>query len=472
MVDSTPISPATLITRISHVVPDALHITELYFQVPLDHANPQGRQLRLFGRLVRKDDRPIIPLTPDEIEARDKKPYLVYLEGGPGFGIPEPQNLSFTRYALSKGYQLLLLDYRGTGVSSPVDARIVSLNQDTPQGQADYLSFFRADNIVKDLEAVRQTLLPSPSSTWSIFGQSFGGFVCLTYLSFYPSSLREVFITGGLAPIKRTALEVYTALFKKVIERNEAYYNKYPEDIVRVKTITKHLIDNDPPRKLPGGGTFTLERFLSFGIGFGQHGGLDSVHTLILRLFTELTNQKDFTVATLQAAEKQIPLDANPIYAFLHEPIYCNGPGQSADFAAFRAGQALPQYTWLNKEQQKSFITSSDEPIYFTGEMIFPSYYESFYNLRYVTKAAEILAKKNDWPELYDIEQLQKNEVPVYAVSYVDDIYVDFVFARETARTVKGIKVYETNQMYHNALRAKTDEVIQKLFKMRDEELD
>ena len=88
-------------------------------------------------------------------------------------------------------------------------------------------------------------------------------------------------------------------------------------------------------------------------------------------------------------------------------------------------------------------------------------------------EAANILAEFDDWDEeLYDEEQLRKNEVPVYAASFVDDMYVDFELARETARIVKGCQVFETNRMYHNAVRARTDEVISQLFKMRDDSID
>ncbi|KAK3988065.1 Alpha/Beta hydrolase protein [Cladorrhinum sp. PSN332] len=468
MTAPTPISPATLSAKASHVLPGALHVTELHFEVPLDHADPEGRQIRLFGRSARKDERPIVPLSAAEKESRDKRPYLVYLEGGPGFGCPEPQDLNLTRHALDKGYQVLLLDYRGTGLSTPVDARMVS-SMGSPRQQAEYLSMFRADSIVKDLEAVRLCLTKSwepEFQTWSIFGQSFGGFVCLSYLSKYPQGLREVFMTGGLAPIKRTAEEVYSALYKKVIERNEAYYKKYPQDVERVRLIAEQLLPGSPIRKLPGGGSFTLERLLGLGMSFGLHGGIDAVHSIILRLFNELSYQGDFTTSTLMALERQVPLDSNPIYAILHEPIYCAKFGQAANHAAFRAGERLRQYSWLSKEQPPR------GPLYFSGEMMYPMYYNAYPELRYISEAAEILAKKSDWPELYDDEQLRRNEVPVYAVSFVDDMYVDFEFAQETARTVRGIKVHQTNRLYHNALRARSDEVIDQLFKMRDEELD
>ena len=44
----------------------------------------------------------------------------------------------------------------------------------TPKEQADYLTHFRADSIVRDAEAIRLNL---GVEKWSILGQSFGGFV-------------------------------------------------------------------------------------------------------------------------------------------------------------------------------------------------------------------------------------------------------------------------------------------------------
>ena len=44
---------------------------------------------------------------------------------------------------------------------------------------------------------------------WSLLGQSFGGFIALNYLSFFPDALNEVFLTGGLAPIVKDPDSVY-----------------------------------------------------------------------------------------------------------------------------------------------------------------------------------------------------------------------------------------------------------------------
>jgi hypothetical protein len=51
-------------------------------------------------------------------------------------------------------------------------------------------------------------------------------------------------------------------------------------------------------------------------------------------------------------------------------------------------------------------------------------------------------------------------------------VYVDFDFAQETAKKVKNCKQYITNSMYHNAIRAKTEDIMKELFALRDDSID
>ena len=51
----------------------------------------------------------------------------------------------------------------------------------------------------------------------------------MTYLSFAPEGLREAFITGGLSPIGRPVDDVYAATWRRLIEKNRAYFARYPE---------------------------------------------------------------------------------------------------------------------------------------------------------------------------------------------------------------------------------------------------
>ncbi len=83
-----------------------------------------------------------------------------------------------------------------------------------------------------------------------------------------------------------------------------------------------------------------------------------------------------------------------------------------------------------------------------------------------------MIAAKDDWPQLYDEAQLARNEVPVYAAAYVDDMYVDFEFSMETARKIKGCKVHITNAFYHDAIRSRAGETMKALFNLRDDCID
>jgi pimeloyl-ACP methyl ester carboxylesterase len=458
----------------SHVLPGQLLVLEVWFEVPLNYDNQEGPKLRLFGRIAQHHEKPIVSDRRAKDEARGEHladlPYMVFLAGGPGFGNTEPQDSKLTRPMLSRGYQVLYLDYRGTGLSTPVTSETLKL-QGTSQQQADYLKFFRADNIVRDLEAVRrrlfQDVLPEKQS-WSLFGQSFGGFVSLSYLSKFGPSLEEVFMTGGLAPVGKTPDDVYAATWKKVSERNDAYYHKFPEDITRVHDIVSHIRKRGP-LSLPAGGRLTVPRFLGIGISFGSHGGLDQVHALVLRMHADLAICGYFTRPTLHSFEGFSDLDICPIYAILHEAIYC-GKGVASNWAAYRTGKEIGNFSWLADE---TLLPNTETPIFFSGEMIFRFNFDDYEELRPMKAAAEILANFSDWDDsLYDEKALARNRVPVYAASYVDDMYVDFKLAQETAKKVRGIKVWETNSLYHNAVRSKPEELLPQLFRMRDDAMD
>lgn len=98
--------------------------------------------------------------------------------------------------------------------------------------------------------------------------------------------------------------------------------------------------------------------------------------------------------------------------------------------------------------------------------------FEDYSELRKVQDVAERIAADSDWPALFDEAQLAKNEVPVYAAAYTEDMYVDYDFSRETAAKIKGSKVFVTNVMYHDAVREKMDEVVRQLFSLRDDVID
>ena len=147
-------------------------VVEHRFTVPLDHTREDGRELEVFAReLADPDGR--------------GRPLLVLLTGGPGFEAPRPtavpRSPSWLDRAL-RDFRVLMLDQRGTGRSTPVGA----LSGRNPAEQAEYLTHFRADAIVRDAELIRRRLWVE---RWSVLGQSFGGFCVTTYLSLAPEGL-------------------------------------------------------------------------------------------------------------------------------------------------------------------------------------------------------------------------------------------------------------------------------------------
>ena len=98
--------------------------------------------------------------------------------------------------------------------------------------------------------------------------------------------------------------------------------------------------------------------------------------------------------------------------------------------------------------------------------------FKDYDELRTLQQTADHLATADDWPELYDEDKLRKNEVPVYSATYMEDMYVHFDFARETASKIRNCKNFITNVLYHDALNHKTDEVMKQLFALRDDTID
>ncbi|KAM0819607.1 putative Alpha/Beta hydrolase protein [Seiridium cardinale] len=458
-----------------HVVPGKLLVTELWFEVPLDYSKPAGKKIKLFGRTVSRYERPIVEPSAGERAKASQKPFLVYLQGGPGFGNPQPQDSTLSSHMLDRGYELLLLDYRGTGFSSTITAETLRLVGGT-QEQADYLKHFRADNIVRDYESVRKYLTkdyPPGKQKWSIFGQSFGGMTSLTYLSFHPDGLRESYITGGLVALDKDAEETYQSTFRKVIGKNQLYYEKFPGDIADVKVIAAKIreLGGNDGIPLPAGGRLTVPLLLTLGINFGKYHGLDTVHNHILKLKGDIDQFGFFTRATLNDLQQTLGWDDAPIYTVLHEPIWCYRPGVASNWAAERVGKGLENFQWLKSDWRGPQSLKDDEPLYFSGEMVYPFFFDTSDELNQMKDVAHILAKYDQWPAIYDEAQLKKNTVPVYAAIY-EDMYVYPEDSRKTASIIKGCKTWESSVHFHGALRSHPSDVFGELLRLRDDTIN
>ena len=409
------------------------------FELPLDYANPD-KKTGVFARIVS---------TPANEHA--DLPYMVFFQGGPGSGSPRPMSNTGWIKRVLKEYKLVLLDQRGTGLSTPITAQTMR-GFGSPQAQADYLKHFRTDNIVRDAETIRQQLIGD--QPWSILGQSYGGFCAMRYLSAAPEGLKEVLITGGIPSLTRPTDDVYRATYQRVIDKNRLYYQRYPNDVVKVRAIVRHLLDHDV--KMPSGGRLTAQRFLQLGLQFGMSDGFEAIHYLIEEAFVDGVdgnNKQEINWNFLFHLEQLQSFDTNPIFALMQEACYTQQAASN-----WSADRLLAEFPVFNLNQSGAIL--------FTGEMIYRWMFDTYPQLQPLKEAADIIAKDTAWPMLYDVEKLKQNRVPVAAAVYFDDMYVHREFSEETARIVPNMKLWITNQYEHNGLRADGEAVVDRLLQM------
>jgi pimeloyl-ACP methyl ester carboxylesterase len=428
-----------------------LVVVERTFSVPLDHAAPPGEKIEVFAREVRAP-------------GGERRPWLVFLQGGPGFGAPRPTG-SFGSGSVGgwvgravQDFRVLLLDQRGTARSTPVNRQTLPARGDASQ-QADYLTRFRADSIVRDCELIRREI--SGDEPWTVLGQSFGGFCATTYLSIAPEGLRRVLICGGLPSLDAHADDVYRAAYPRMLRKNEAYYSRYPQDVEHTRQIAAYLTENEIA--LPGGMLLTPEAFQSLGLMLGMSDGFERLHYLLEGALLSVGGEKALSDTFQEAAQHELSFAGHPIYALLHEPCYAQG-GKPTAWSAERVRAEFPEFS-------PAQATSGSAPLLFTGETIHPWHFRTDPALRPVREVADLLAEHTDWPPLYDADVLADNRVPVAAAVYAEDLYVDAEHSSRTAEQIRGLRRWLTNEYEHDGLRSSGDGVFERLWRMADGEI-
>jgi len=421
-------------------------LSDRWFTVPLDHDAPDGETIELYAREVVASDR-----------ADRDLPWLVYLQGGPGFGANRFVGRQAWLGRALEEYRVLLLDQRGTGSSTPVNRQTLPL-RGGPREQADHLALFRADSIVRDCEAIRPAV--TGGAPWAVLGQSFGGFCATHYLSAAPEGLSTVLITGGLPSLDGHADDVYRAAYPRIERKVAAHYARYPQDVERARRIAEHLLRHEPV--LNGGHRLTVEAFQSLGILLGGSEGTHRLHYLLENAFVRTAQGTALSDAFQEDVRSVLSFAGHPLYALVHEACYAQGDRPTA-WSAERVRADFPQF-----DAAKSL--AGDGPVLFTGESVHPWTFDCDPALRPLRGTADLLAARTDWPVLYDADRLAANEVPVAAAVYHDDMYVDTGHALRTARAIRGLRTYVTDEFEHDGVRAGGPRVLDRLLALaRDE---
>lgn len=423
MADLMHIKETTLLLS-EYLIPGML-IRDRLVTVPLDWSRPDdGRTIKVFAREV---------VDPARRDA--DLPQLAYIQGGPGGKGPRPAAGSPAWLAQAlKTHRVILIDQRGTGRSTRVEAATLSAFAHA-DAAVDYLWLFRADSIVRDYEYLRERVFGG--GRWEILGQSYGGFISLSYLSMAPQGLAACYITGGLPGLDADADEVYRRTYPRVAANNGIFYRRYPDDGARIARVADIIAAEHV--RLPDGDRLSVRRLQTLGNDFGLAPGYENIHWLMEEAFSDVaeTRLSDHFLASVMA---QTSYDGNPLYAVLQEIVY----GHDDRPARWSAERVRAQFPAFSPDRR---------PLLFTGEMMYPWMFEEIRSLRPFREVACKLAERGGYPPLYDAARLAANEVPVAAAVYHDDMFVDAGLSLDTAARVGNLQVWVTNEYQHDGLR-------------------
>jgi pimeloyl-ACP methyl ester carboxylesterase len=397
--------------------------------VPLDHGAPDGATIDVFAReLV------------DPGKQDDDLPCLLSLQGGPGGRSPRPLDRSAWIDVALRTHRVVLLDQRGTGRSTPITAAVT--RDRSALEVADYLSLFRADAIVADAEILRRTMIGD--RRWDTLGQSYGGFVTLTYLSMAPQGLEHCYVAGGIPGLTATAADVYARTFSRAANRTREYYARYPKDEDAIARLVDYLGEHEV--LLPDGDVLTPHRLRTLGAVFGMSYGFETIHWLLDDAWAGAELHPRF----LYDVQTTTGFVDNVLYP-LQE--YAYAADAATGWAAQREYERLPEFA------------ADARPVLLTAEMMSSWMFREVRSLRPFAEAADLLAAKDDWPPLYDLDRLARNEVPLCAAVYYDDLYVDSELQLQTIERVGNARAWVTNEHEHDGLRS-APAVLERLFDM------
>ena len=385
---------------------------------------------------------------PDRIN--DDLPLLLFLQGGPGGESPRPLSPTSDGWIEEavKHFRVVLPDQRGTGRSSCVDGRTIAAlgerataaGSDAARSQADFLKRHLASSIVRDFEYLR--LMGFGGKPWVTLGQSYGGFLTLSYLSLFPEGVAASFTCGGIPHVPASASEVYAHTFPRMAAKTQQYYDRYPADVERVAALADALEEQKPV--LPDGSPMTVERLQLMGSDFGMKPSFERMHWIIDHAFVDgdgtLSCGASVSDSFLMRAFERTNTRTNPLYWTLQEFIYADGDTMPIRWAAAE-----------EKAHRAEFDTLA-RPLMFTGEAMFPWMFEQMPELKPFKPAMDLLMEDTSWDKIYDPQRLAGNEVPLQAAVYFDDMYVDSGMQLDTLSRVGSSHAWVTNEFEHDGL--------------------
>lgn len=315
---------------------------------------------------------------------------------------------------------------------------------------------------------IRRALGADP---WTVFGQSFGGFCTLSYLSWHPEGMARGLITGGLAPLDGAADRVYRATYARMRTRSEQFFSAHPQDRDQLARVYRRA--RTGLEVLPDGSPVTVGRVQMLGMLLGGNTRMDQLHYALEQAFADgstdpgsdretAPEDRPLSDAFLHLLYQQVSRAANPLYLVMHESIYA----QSAEMTHGREATGWAAQRVL--AEHPDFDPDRAVTPLLTGEMVFDWYPELDPALQPMAEVTELLAQRTAWGPLYDLQTLEVNTVPVAAAVYTDDVYVDRDLSLETAGRVRGLQVWETDEYHHDGIGDDGPAILRRLLEMTE----
>jgi pimeloyl-ACP methyl ester carboxylesterase len=407
---------------IEYPIPGAW-VREFTVDVPLDWTDPDRETIRVFVRELADPGR-----------RHDDLPLLTYLQGGPGGANPRPTAVDGWLAEALPHYRVVMVDQRGTGGSTRIDGTVIA-GFPGAERAARYLLNFRADSIVRDLEHVRRT--EYAGRRWATLAQSYGGWLTLTYLSHAPEALTACYVCGGIPGLPPDPAEVYRRTFARAAAKTADFYDRYPQDVAAVGVIADRLAAGEV--LLPDGSPLSVHRLQTLGGELGFGAGHLRLHWLLSEAFAPGGHLTD---AFLENVQVKTSVAGNPLFWTLQESIYGDGGNGPFGWAAQCERDRRPEFAETRR------------PLLFTAEMTFPWMFQEIRALRPFAPAMGELAALPRWSPLYDPDRLAANEVPLAAVVYADDLFVDAGLQQDTLARLGAAHAWVTNEFEHDGIRS------------------
>jgi proline iminopeptidase len=156
-----------------------------------------------------------------------------------------------------------------------------------------------------------------------------------------------------------------------------------------------------------------------------------------------------FIEATAQKSESV----GEPLYWTLQEGCYHQG---------YRAGG---WGAWNALQGQHAEYASTARPLLTFAEFAQPWMFSELPALRPFAGVAEELAGERTWPQLWDADQLARNDVPLAAVQYTHDPYVGLAGAKRSLAHIGSSQLWETDEYLHDGLRLHGDTIVPELMR-------